>query len=147
MNNTIRVRVTGILQNEKNEILFIKHRKNGDEYWLLPGGGVDYGETFQEGLKREFLEETNLKIEVNNMAFLSEAIEPNHKRHIINVYFFVTKIGGDMKLASEDNLVDLQFLDENKIENSIIYPNIKKELKNISNNKNNCVHYLGNRWE
>ena len=65
----IRVRIAGILKRD-DKILLIKHRKNNKEYWLLPGGGVDYQETFSEALKREFIEETNLEIEPKEMVFI-----------------------------------------------------------------------------
>ena len=41
-----RIRVSGILTKD-DKILFVKHRKKGEEYYLLPGGGVDFGETFE----------------------------------------------------------------------------------------------------
>ena len=34
-------RVTGVVFNDGNEKLLLIHRlKNGDEYWVFPGGGV-----------------------------------------------------------------------------------------------------------
>jgi 8-oxo-dGTP pyrophosphatase MutT (NUDIX family) len=38
----VRVRVAGILINHEG-VLLIAHKKDEDVYWLLPGGGVDYG--------------------------------------------------------------------------------------------------------
>lgn len=142
----IRVRVAGILYDEDGKILFIKHRKNNQEYWLLPGGGLEYGETFQECLKREFREETSIDIKVERMAFVSESIAPDLKRHIVNVYFLITKLEGKIKIGEEENLIDLKFLSKEEIEKNIIYPNIKEELIKFSKN-NNCIEYLGNRWE
>jgi len=46
----------------KNKILLIKHKKLGK--WLHPGGHVEVQEFFDEALKREIKEETNLDIEV-----------------------------------------------------------------------------------
>ena len=68
-----RVRVAGILiENER--ILLIEHSKNDKKYWLVPGGGVDWGESTAESLIREYKEETNLDIEVESFLFLSETI-------------------------------------------------------------------------
>jgi ADP-ribose pyrophosphatase YjhB (NUDIX family) len=48
------------------EILLIKHQehKNGRAYWVLPGGGIENGETEVQCVRREVQEETNLEIEV-----------------------------------------------------------------------------------
>ena len=48
------------------EILLIKHQehKNGRAYWVLPGGGIENGETEVQCVLREVKEETNLEIEL-----------------------------------------------------------------------------------
>jgi len=65
------VRVAGILI-EDDRILLIEHTKNNRKYWLVPGGGVDWGESAAEALIREFKEETSLDIEVEKFLFISE---------------------------------------------------------------------------
>lgn len=45
---------------------------NTGDYLMLPGGGVEYGETFEEAAERETLEETGYKIRIKNK--LSEEI-------------------------------------------------------------------------
>ena len=64
-----RVRVAGILI-ENNKILLIEHLKKNKKYWLVPGGGVDWGESTAEALIREYKEETNLDITVEIFLFL-----------------------------------------------------------------------------
>jgi 8-oxo-dGTP diphosphatase len=48
------------------EILLIRHREHADgrSYWVLPGGGMEAGETEIECVRREVLEETNLEVSV-----------------------------------------------------------------------------------
>ena len=46
-----RVRVAGILI-EDDKILLIEHLKKDKRYWLVPGGGVDWGESTAEALIR-----------------------------------------------------------------------------------------------
>jgi 8-oxo-dGTP pyrophosphatase MutT (NUDIX family) len=55
--------VTGYLIHG-GRILLIKHRKSG--LWLPPGGHIDRNEAPDDSLRREFMEEMNLRIEVLN---------------------------------------------------------------------------------
>lgn len=144
---SIRIRVCGILEKD-DELLLVKHIKNSNEYYLLPGGGVDHGEDFKTALKREFMEECNLDVEVEDMVFISEGIAPNGGRHIVNVYFKVSYISGDLKVGLDgSNLIGVEYIKKSELENVILYPNTKKELKEYFESENKGIKYLGNRWE
>jgi len=54
-----RTSVKALIKNSDGKILLSKE-ENG--FFDFLGGGLDHGETLQEGLKREVLEETNLRI-------------------------------------------------------------------------------------
>lgn len=143
----IRIRVCGILE-KNDELLLVKHIKNNCEYYLLPGGGVDHGEDFKTALKREFLEECNLDVKVEDMIFISEGIAPNGGRHIVNIYFKVSYISGDLQVGLDgSNLIGVEYLKKSNLENIILHPNTKKELKEYFKNGNTGIKYLGNRWE
>lgn len=142
-----RVRVAGVLI-ENDEILLIEHKKNDKKYWLVPGGGVDWGESTSEALVREFKEETNLDIEVEKFLFLSETIAPDKKKHVINLYFQIKKKknSSEMILGDEKNLADLRYVKKEEIENLKIYPNIKKQIIELLN-KEDIIPYLGLLWD
>ena len=143
-----RVRVAGILI-ENNKILLIEHKKNDKKYWLIPGGGVDWGERTAEALIREYKEETNLDVTVDKFLFLSETIAPDKEKHVINLYFKVKKdenSKAEMILGDETNLNDLRFVSKDEIENIKIYPNIKEQIKQLLDEKE-IVPYLGLLWD
>ncbi len=58
------VRVYGLLINDRQEILLSDEEEHGKRFIKFPGGGLEYGEGLIEGLKREFIEECNLSIEI-----------------------------------------------------------------------------------
>ena len=146
-NDRPRVRVAGIVIQE-NSILLIQHIKNEKKYWLVPGGGVDWGESLEDALIREYKEETNLDIEVKEFLFFSEAISPDKNKHVINLYFLV-KIKNNseiMEIGNETNLSDLRYVSEEEIQNIKLYPNIKEQLIKILNNEK-MPPYLGLYWD
>ena len=143
-----RVRVAGILI-EDDKILLIEHLKKDRRYWLVPGGGVDWGESTAEALIREYKEETNLDISVEKFLFLSETIAPDKQKHVINLYFQIKVLKNsieNMQLGNEKNLIDLRFITKNEIENIKLYPNIKTQLIQLLN-KEEITPYLGLLWD
>ena len=66
MSNDVSSVAKVVLIDEKNRVLFLKRSKDSDKYpnqWDLPGGHLKKNESLLDGLKREVLEETDLKIE------------------------------------------------------------------------------------
>ena len=142
-----RIRVAGILI-EDDKILLIQHQKNDKKYWLIPGGGNDWGESTKEAVIREYKEETNLDIKVDKFLFFSETISPDKSRHVLNLFYRVHRANRDnkfMKLGDEAVLADLKFFGKAEIKDLTIYPNIKDNLVKIMNGEK-VESYLGNLW-
>jgi len=141
----VRVRVAGILITG-NGVLLIAHKKNNDVYWLLPGGGVDYGESLSEALVREFFEELNIDVTVRDLAFISDSIDPSGGRHILNICFICSYTGGEYLLGEEGRLHDFNFFGRNEIADIKIFPPINDELISIMDSG---VHgkYIGKLWK
>lgn len=142
-----RIRVAGILI-EDNKILLIQHHKNNKKYWLVPGGGNDWGETTKEALIREYKEETNMDIEVDEFMFFSETISPDKKRHVLNLFYKIhrnNKNDSIIKLGEEAVLTDLKFVTKEELETMTIYPNIKENLLKLMNNEKIRTD-LGSLW-
>jgi len=84
-----------------NEVLMVRAaRKNGTtSLWWLPGGGIEFGETPQETVEREFLEETGITIA--NPQLL-DVVSDRYKRpngdlvHNIRIIYTVDYVSGDV---------------------------------------------------
>lgn len=80
----IRHRATGIIVKD-GKILLIKRVRNGQEYFVYPGGGVEDGEGVAEALKREMKEELNF--EIANPKFLFDF--PDDKGGLSHYYCYL----------------------------------------------------------
>lgn len=87
------VRVYGILTNDQNEILVADEAfVNGNLATKFPGGGLELGEGTIDGLKREFIEETGIEVEVTEHFYTTDFFVPsffdiNADSQIISIYY------------------------------------------------------------
>ncbi len=100
--NRLRIRVNGVLI-EENKILMIKHKMSPErDFWSTPGGGMKFGSPVQENLTREFLEETGLKIAVEEFLCINEYLAP--PLHALECFFNVKRISGTATLGNYPEL-------------------------------------------
>ena len=89
------VRVYGLWINEHQEILLSDERMGNFEFTKFPGGGLEYGEGLADGLKREWLEETGLQINVLSHFYTTDFFQESvwHPgQQIISVYYRVEPV-------------------------------------------------------
>ncbi|WP_018344848.1 NUDIX domain-containing protein [Cytophaga aurantiaca] len=101
--NKLRIRACGICM-EDNKILLVKHHSlgKGGILWAPPGGGMVFGETTVEALKREFIEETGLTISVEKFLCVNEYLAA--PLHAIELFFLVKKTDGTLKTGVDPEL-------------------------------------------
>lgn len=85
------IRVYGILINEKKQVLVSDEFIRGNYYTKFPGGGLELGEGTRDCLKREFKEEMNLAVQIEDHIYTTDyfqmsAFNPEHQ--IISIYYF-----------------------------------------------------------
>ena len=86
------IRVYGILINDKKQVLASDEYIRGGYYTKFCGGGLEKGEGTIDCLKREFMEEMNLKIDITAHLYTTDfyqqsAFNPDHQ--IISIYYYV----------------------------------------------------------
>lgn len=89
--NVFNLRVYGIfLKNGK--VLITDERQKDFRFTKFPGGGMEFGESTIECLKREFKEEFNADIDVKNHFYTTDVFVPsflNPKQQVMSIYYFI----------------------------------------------------------
>ena len=89
------VSVAGAVINDVGQVLLIKRRDN--RRWEPPGGVLELNETFEEGVIREVLEETGIRVAVGPLT----GAYKNMKLGVVALVFRCSKIGASLTGSSE----------------------------------------------
>lgn len=89
------IRVYGILKDEQNHVIVSDEKIRGSLFTKFPGGGLEFGEGTRDCLVREFKEEMNLTVQVNEHIYTTDyfqrsAFNPSHQ--IVSIYYSVTAL-------------------------------------------------------
>jgi 8-oxo-dGTP diphosphatase len=142
----VRIRVA-LLILDGDRILLVQHLKDGRRYWLLPGGGVEPGETLAAAAVRELREETGYEVEVGPLVLLCEAIEPRG-RHLVNVVFAGTIRSGSLCAGRDHRLVDAAWEPVEALAELEMFPPIGTEVLGCCRDgPHGAVRVLGNVWQ
>ena len=133
---------------DKDKILFIHRLKKGEEYFTLPGGHIEEGESEEETLIREIKEETNLDVEIDKKLWTLINPHDDSEHH----FFLVTKFSGNLQLGSpelernsEENIYILEWHDINEIPDLNVVPTPLKKIlidEIIKDRQSDIIKYL-----
>lgn len=94
-----------------DQVLLIHRYNHGREYYIVPGGGVEPGETLEQAAWREIKEETGLEIELDRKLW--DTMNQGHPE----TYFLATRFSGKLGLGgpelteqSAENIFQLEWV-------------------------------------
>ncbi|HEV7132421.1 MAG TPA: NUDIX domain-containing protein [Gaiellaceae bacterium] len=145
-----RIRVSAMLRWE-DRVLLCRHEKPGrGEYWLLPGGGVNSGESLLDAVNRELSEEVGLDEEVplEGPVALVDSISPDHHypKHVVHIIFAGDLSGRSLeRVTSHDAAVrGHRLFDSVELDGIIVHPPIQRFLRRWE--PGDPAVYLGALW-
>ncbi len=122
------------LKNEDRDLADSELHEEG--VWCMPGGAIEYGETFEEAGAREVKEEAG--IDISDVEVFCVQTDKNEHAHFVSVGMIAHSYIGTPKVMEPDVIVEWKWFDIDKLPSKIFTPS-KKTLDCYINN----MFYMG----
>jgi len=97
-----------LVKFENKFLLGKRNKKNCQGKWVIPGGGINFGETAEEAGKREIKEEANINIKIGKFLGVKEIINLAGDYHGI-VFFHLAKALNPHELKPSEDVSEVGF--------------------------------------
>lgn len=134
--------VAGVLVKYQDKCLLCKRApgENLENYWSIPCGGVKNKEDIKDAAVREFREETYIKLEKNEVKYVTSILNQNKKKHItsiLHVFFYKSlnsKIPNLEKAKDGFEHTECRYFGLKDIDDLKITPKLKEIIKKALSN-------------
>lgn len=148
MEKVHRVSAKAIVVHE-DRMLLTKKTDAGGDYYILPGGGQEHGESLFQTLIREVLEETGYRIEPKDLVFVRDYIGANHEFaadsshfHQVELYFearLVDSAAAEI-LVPDKGQIGIEWLPLSRVGACRVYP---LKLREAIRDRHSSRRYVG----
>ena len=133
MTGDIRLATGLAIHNGRVLLVASTYRSHTQPLWNLPGGRVAAGELLRDTVVREVFEETGLRANISELAYISESYDGAH--HVLNATFAIDVAGTLVQPSTGDHVVAVEWVPIERLAERIAVAVVRDPL----------VHYLRDR--
>lgn len=126
----------GVMILKGNSVLLGKRNSNakkadselrGEGTWTMPGGKMRFGESLEEGARREVLEETGIRVDKSALEIISVSsdISPDGSAHFVTTGFLCRQFDGEPQTMEPEEITEWRWLPLNELPKPIFFPSEK----------------------
>lgn len=125
--------IAGMIIHRGNILLSVRGKPPSEGLWGLPGGAVEVGETVEEALVREVLEETSVTVRPLKQVAVLNSIHRDDdgrvKYHYILFEYLCEYVSGEIRPGSD--ALDARWVPLNDLESVDIMPTTLRFIRKI----------------
>lgn len=102
--------------NKEGKVLLQQRNKEPEKgYWSIPGGKLEWMETFEDAVKREIKEECDIDIKIEKLLGICDHIVKNENQHWVSPSFLCKITNGEPKIMEPTKHTDMKWFILNEL--------------------------------
>ena len=122
MNNTTRVGVGVFIFKDGKFLVGQRRNAHGDGSWSVPGGHLEFGETFEETAAREVSEETGLTVTNLRFGAVTNDFFADEGKHYVTIWMLSDWASGSERITEPDKFIELAWCDFESLPEPLFLP-------------------------
>ncbi len=98
---------------------------HGEGTWTMPGGKLHFGESFEEGAKREVMEETGVEINASDLEVISVTNDIVPEAHFVTIGMILKEYPGEARVMEPDEITVWDWFSLDKLPSPLFPPSLK----------------------
>lgn len=98
---------------------------DGAGTWTLPGGKLDFGESFEVGASREVLEETGIRIDSTRLKLVSVSNDIGKSAHFVSLGWLCEDFTGEPEVCEPDEITEWKWFGLDDLPSPLFFPSEK----------------------
>ena len=95
---------------------------HGEGSWSVPGGHLEFGESFADTAKREVLEETGLQVKNVRFGAVTNDYFEKENKHYVTIWMLSDYDGGEATILEPNKYVDQNWFDLSTLPSPLFLP-------------------------
>lgn len=106
---TVRVGIGVFIFKDDQFLMGQRQGSHGEGSWSVPGGHLEFGESFEQTAKREAKEETNLDITNIRFGAVTNDYFESENKHYVTIWMLSDYAAGEVKILEPDKFVKMEW--------------------------------------
>lgn len=112
-----------IVRDDGKFLMGKRQNAHGHDTWSIPGGWMEFGESWSDSAKREVIEETGLTIsEPIEFVAATNNYFPDDQQHSNTIWLKTKYIGGEPKITEPDKFIEQAWFNLDSLPDPLFKP-------------------------
>lgn len=122
MDKVARIGIGVFIFKDGKFLMGRRRNAHGDGTWSIPGGHLEFAETFEDTARREVLEETGLVITRVRFGAVTNDFFKDEDKHYVTIWMLSDWESGTEQITEPDKFIEMQWRDFDSLPEPLFLP-------------------------
>jgi len=123
MTEVVRVGMAAIIKRDGKILMHKRKGKHASNVWAFPRGHLEFMESFEEGIRREIIEETGLEVgKISQPVAITREFYDKENKSYVTLFMVAEYLGGEAQIMEPDKCEQWKWFGKEEVPKELMKP-------------------------